>query len=86
VGETEDAVERADREAFTREPPKTLKGQIGFLLKQLTTTTPAELGVSQRSVERYRKRRAQAPAEGHRREARRRRTVPTLLISSDRSD
>jgi hypothetical protein len=55
VGETEDAVERAGREAFTREPPKTLKGQIGFLLKQLKTTTPAELGVSQRSVERYRK-------------------------------
>jgi hypothetical protein len=26
---------RADREAFSREPPKTLKGQIGYLLKQL---------------------------------------------------
>ncbi|GGZ41604.1 hypothetical protein GCM10010365_72920 [Streptomyces poonensis] len=57
VGEIEDAIERADREAFTREPPKTLKGQIGFLLKQLKTTraVAAELGVSQRSVERYRK-------------------------------
>jgi hypothetical protein len=29
------AIERADRESFTREPPKTLKGQIGYLLKQL---------------------------------------------------
>ncbi|MFF4828732.1 telomere-protecting terminal protein Tpg [Streptomyces sp. NPDC001312] len=27
MGEIEDAIERADREAFTREPPKTLKGQ-----------------------------------------------------------
>ncbi|MFE8965138.1 telomere-protecting terminal protein Tpg [Streptomyces iakyrus] len=55
--EIHDAIERADREAFTREPPKTLKGQIGFLMKQLKTTraVAAELGVSQRSVERYRK-------------------------------
>ncbi|RSN59630.1 DNA-binding protein [Streptomyces sp. WAC 04229] len=57
MGEIDDAIERADREAFTREPPKTLKGQIGFLMKQLKTTraVAAELGVSQRSVERYRK-------------------------------
>jgi hypothetical protein len=56
VGEIEDAIERADREAFTREPPKTLKGQIGFLLKQLKSTRAVaqKLGVSQRSVERYR--------------------------------
>ncbi|MER7900707.1 XRE family transcriptional regulator [Streptomyces sp. NPDC096046] len=57
MAEIEDAIERADREAFTRQPPKTLKGQIGYLLKQLKTTRAVaeEIGVSQRSVERYRK-------------------------------
>ncbi|MFJ9598278.1 telomere-protecting terminal protein Tpg [Streptomyces virginiae] len=57
MGEIEDAIVRADQEAFTKTPPRTLKGQIGFLLKQLKTTraVAAELGVSQRSVERYRK-------------------------------
>ncbi|MFE4540266.1 telomere-protecting terminal protein Tpg [Streptomyces scopuliridis] len=57
MGEIEEAIERADREAFTREPPKTLQGRINFLMKQLKTTRAVaqELGVSQRSVERYRK-------------------------------
>ncbi|MFH9554686.1 telomere-protecting terminal protein Tpg [Streptomyces sp. NPDC017435] len=57
MAEIEDAIERADREGFTREPPKTLKGQIGYLLKQLKTTKAVAqaIGVSQRSVERYRK-------------------------------
>ncbi|MFJ7258219.1 telomere-protecting terminal protein Tpg [Streptomyces sp. NPDC098085] len=57
MGEIEDAIERADRESFTREPPKTLQGRINFLMKQLKTTKAVaqELGVSQRSVERYRK-------------------------------
>jgi hypothetical protein len=57
VAEIDDAIERADREAFTRQPPKTVKGQIGYLLKQLKTTRAVaeEIGVSQRSVERYRK-------------------------------
>ncbi|MEU9309618.1 XRE family transcriptional regulator [Streptomyces sp. NPDC048256] len=57
MAEIDAAIERADREAFTRQPPKTLKGQIGYLIKQLKTTkaVAAELGVSQRSVERYRK-------------------------------
>ncbi|MFD4763445.1 telomere-protecting terminal protein Tpg [Streptomyces sp. NPDC058439] len=57
MGEIEDAIERADQEAFTREPPKTLQGRINFLMKQLKTTraVAAELGVTQRSVERYRK-------------------------------
>ncbi|MFJ3899884.1 telomere-protecting terminal protein Tpg [Streptomyces sp. NPDC090083] len=52
-----DAVERASQEKFTREPPKTLQGRINFLLRQLRTTkaVAAELGISQRSVERYRK-------------------------------
>ncbi|MEU3889115.1 XRE family transcriptional regulator [Streptomyces sp. NPDC029041] len=56
MGEIDDAIERADEEAFTRDPPKTLKGRINFLLRQLKTTRAVaeELGVSQRSVERYR--------------------------------
>ncbi|MFB8392683.1 telomere-protecting terminal protein Tpg [Streptomyces yangpuensis] len=57
MGEIEDAIERADREGFTQEPPKTLKGRINFLVKKLKSTraVAAELGISQRSVERYRK-------------------------------
>ncbi|MGW4983285.1 telomere-protecting terminal protein Tpg [Streptomyces mirabilis] len=57
MGEIEDAIERTDRESFTHEPPKTLKGQIGYLMKQLKSTRAVaqEIGVSQRSVERYRK-------------------------------
>ncbi|MGK5549327.1 telomere-protecting terminal protein Tpg [Streptomyces sp. URMC 127] len=57
MGEIEDAIERADREAFTREPPKTLKAQIGFLLKQMKTAkaVAAELGVTADSVNRYRR-------------------------------
>ncbi|MFF1604254.1 telomere-protecting terminal protein Tpg [Streptomyces mirabilis] len=56
MAEIEDAIERADRE-FTRQPPKTLKSQIGYLIKQLKTTRAVaeDIGVSQRSVERYRK-------------------------------
>ncbi|MCX4808891.1 MULTISPECIES: telomere-protecting terminal protein Tpg [Streptomyces] len=56
MGDIDDALERADREAFTREPPKTLKGRINFLMGKLKTTKAVarELGVSQRSVERYR--------------------------------
>ncbi|UQA97136.1 telomere-protecting terminal protein Tpg [Streptomyces halobius] len=51
-----DALERADQETFTREPPKGLKARINFLVKQLKTTkaVASEIGVSQRSVERYR--------------------------------
>lgn len=57
MGDIEDALERADREAFTREPPKTLQARINFLMGKLKTTKAIarELGVSQRSVERYRK-------------------------------
>ncbi|MGW2600023.1 telomere-protecting terminal protein Tpg [Streptomyces klenkii] len=57
MGEIEDAIERADRESFTREPPKTLKGQIGFLLKRLKTAkaVAAELGITADSVNRYRR-------------------------------
>ncbi|MCA1222237.1 telomere-protecting terminal protein Tpg [Streptomyces sp. 8L] len=57
MGEIEDAIERADREAFTKDPPKTLKGQIGYLLKQLGSAkaVAAELGVTADSVNRYRR-------------------------------
>jgi hypothetical protein len=57
MAEIEDAIERADQESFTRQPPKTLKARINFLMKQLKTTRAVaeEIGVSQRSVERYRK-------------------------------
>ncbi|MFJ7587605.1 telomere-protecting terminal protein Tpg [Streptomyces sp. NPDC097617] len=57
MGDIEDAITRADRETFTRQPPKTLKARINFLMGRLKTTraVAAELGVSQRSVERYRK-------------------------------
>lgn len=57
MGEIEDAIERADRESFTRQPPKTLKGQIGYLLKQMGSAkaVAAELGVTADSVNRYRR-------------------------------
>jgi len=57
VGEIDDAIERADRESFTRQPPKTLKGQIGYLLKQLGSAKAVaqELGVTADSVNRYRR-------------------------------
>ncbi|MFF7357180.1 telomere-protecting terminal protein Tpg [Streptomyces filipinensis] len=55
--EIHDAIERADREAFTKEPPKTLKGQIGYLLKQLGSAKAVaqEIGVTADSVNRYRR-------------------------------
>ncbi|MGW1729164.1 telomere-protecting terminal protein Tpg [Streptomyces sp. NPDC002306] len=57
MGEIEDAIERADREAFTREPPKTLKGRIGYLIKQLGSAKAVaqEIGVTADSVNRYRR-------------------------------
>lgn len=57
MGEIEDAIERADREAFTKDPPKTLKGQIGYLIKQFGSAkaVAAELGVTADSVNRYRR-------------------------------
>ncbi|PRH77596.1 DNA-binding protein [Streptomyces solincola] len=55
--EIDDALERADREGFTRQPPKTLQGQINFLLRTLKTTraVAAEIGVTADSVNRYRR-------------------------------
>ncbi|WRZ96365.1 XRE family transcriptional regulator (plasmid) [Streptomyces sp. NBC_01007] len=57
MGEIEDAIERADQEAFTKEPPKTLKGRIGFLIKQFGSAkaVAAEIGVTADSVNRYRR-------------------------------
>ncbi|MFE7466210.1 telomere-protecting terminal protein Tpg [Streptomyces sp. NPDC057499] len=57
MGEIDDAIERADREAFTKDPPKTLKGQIGYLLKQLGSAkaVASEIGVTADSVNRYRR-------------------------------
>jgi hypothetical protein len=57
VGEIEDAIERADQEAFTREPPKTLKAQIGYLIRQLGSAraVAAQIGVTADSVNRYRR-------------------------------
>lgn len=57
AGEIDDAIERADRESFTRQPPKTLKGQIGYLLKQLGSAKAVaqEIGVTADSVNRYRR-------------------------------
>ncbi|SES49826.1 hypothetical protein SAMN04487983_10933 [Streptomyces sp. yr375] len=66
AGEIDDAIERADRESFTRQPPKTLQARINFLIKQLKTTKAVaqEIGVSQRSVERYRKGERKHPPRG----------------------
>ncbi|CAM5649884.1 hypothetical protein SPURM210S_03714 [Streptomyces purpurascens] len=57
MGAIEDAIERADREGFTREPPKTLKGRIGYLIRQLGSAKAVarEIGVTADSVNRYRR-------------------------------
>ncbi|MFH9554619.1 telomere-protecting terminal protein Tpg [Streptomyces sp. NPDC017435] len=57
AGEIDDAIERADRESFTREPPKTLKGRIGYLIRQLGSARAVaqEIGVTADSVNRYRR-------------------------------
>jgi hypothetical protein len=56
VGDIHDALDRADRETFTREPPKTPLARIRLLLKAekgSTRAVAARLGVTQRTVERY---------------------------------
>jgi DNA-binding transcriptional regulator YdaS (Cro superfamily) len=57
AGEVDDAIERAARESFTRQPPKTLKGQIGYLIRQLGSAKAVaqEIGVTADSVNRYRR-------------------------------
>ncbi|MCG0069146.1 XRE family transcriptional regulator [Streptomyces tricolor] len=51
------ALERAGREVFTTTPPRTLKGQINYLIKKLGTAraVAAEIGVTADSVNRYRR-------------------------------
>jgi hypothetical protein len=57
VTDIHDALQRADRETFTHEPPKSVQARVNFLLRKLKTTRAVAdvLGVTQRSVERYRK-------------------------------
>ncbi|GGV90815.1 telomere-protecting terminal protein Tpg [Streptomyces massasporeus] len=57
AGEVDDAIERADQESFTRQPPKTLKGQIGYLIRQFGSAKAVaqEIGVTADSVNRYRR-------------------------------
>lgn len=57
MDEIEDAIERADRESFTRQPPKSLKAQIGYLIRKLGSAKAVaqEIGVTADSVNRYRR-------------------------------
>jgi hypothetical protein len=57
AGEGDEAFERADRESFTRQPPKTLKGQIGYRIRQFGSAKAVaqEIGVTADSVNRYRR-------------------------------
>ncbi|MEU1228875.1 helix-turn-helix transcriptional regulator [Streptomyces sp. NPDC005828] len=57
TGEIDDALERADQEHFTKEPPKGLQARINYLLKQLGTprAVAEEIGVTADSVNRYRR-------------------------------
>ncbi|MFD5428276.1 telomere-protecting terminal protein Tpg [Streptomyces sp. NPDC127084] len=52
-----EAIERASRQTFTTDPPRTLKGQINYLMRQLGSAraVAAELGVTADSVNRYRR-------------------------------
>ncbi|MER7720054.1 XRE family transcriptional regulator [Streptomyces flaveolus] len=51
------ALERAGRETYTTDPPRTLKGQINYLLRKLGSAraVAAELGVTADTVNRYRR-------------------------------
>ncbi|MFF8812827.1 telomere-protecting terminal protein Tpg [Streptomyces pactum] len=57
MGDIEDALDRADTEGFTREPPKSLQARVNFLLRRLKTAraVAAEIGVTADSVNRYRR-------------------------------
>ncbi|SOD62810.1 hypothetical protein SAMN06297387_107184 [Streptomyces zhaozhouensis] len=57
MDEISDALARADAEAFTRRPPRTLRGQITYLIRQLGSAraVAAEIGVTADSVNRYRR-------------------------------
>ncbi|MBH1935788.1 XRE family transcriptional regulator [Streptomyces sp. AV19] len=57
MGDIDEAIDRADREAFTREPPKSVQARIRFLIKHLKTAKAVarEIGVTADSVNRYRR-------------------------------
>jgi hypothetical protein len=57
VGDIDEALDRAGQEVLTKQPPKTFKGQISYLMKQLKTAkaVAAELGITADSVNRYRR-------------------------------
>ncbi|MCX2182750.1 XRE family transcriptional regulator [Streptomyces sp. SKN60] len=56
MGDIDDALERADREHFTKAPPRTLQARIRFLLKyQSAKEIGQEIGVTADSVNRYRR-------------------------------
>ncbi|MFE0437230.1 telomere-protecting terminal protein Tpg [Streptomyces nigra] len=85
MGEIDAAIERADREAFTRQPPKTLQARINFLMKQLKTTKAIaqEIGVNRGQPAvggALPQGRTQAPAPGDRR----RRTGPLAATGRKR--
>ncbi|WP_149180399.1 telomere-protecting terminal protein Tpg [Streptomyces sp. TRM49041] len=63
MGDIDDALQRADEETFTREPPKSTQARVNFLVSRLKTTRAVAglLGVTQRSVERYRKGERKSP-------------------------
>ncbi|GAB2622441.1 hypothetical protein GCM10027168_63060 [Streptomyces capparidis] len=56
MGDIDDALRRAEAEAFTRQPPKTPLAQMRLLMRAergSTRAVAARLGVSRRTVERY---------------------------------
>ncbi|MCZ0983609.1 XRE family transcriptional regulator [Streptomyces diastatochromogenes] len=57
MGDIDDALERADREHFTKEPPKSVQARVNFLIKHLGTAKAVaqEIGVTPDSVNRYRR-------------------------------
>ncbi|MFD3381294.1 MULTISPECIES: telomere-protecting terminal protein Tpg [unclassified Streptomyces] len=57
MGDIDDAIARAEQETFTQATPKTLKGQINFLVRQLGSAKAVaeEIGVTADSVNRYRR-------------------------------
>lgn len=61
----DEAIERADRESFTREPPKSLAKRIEFLLEHMKTAKAVgeAIGVTADSVNRYRRGARKHPPE-----------------------
>ncbi|MFF8830908.1 telomere-protecting terminal protein Tpg [Streptomyces sp. NPDC015131] len=57
MGDIDEALERADHEGFTRNPPRSIQARVTFLLKQLKSAKAVaqEIGVTADSVNRYRR-------------------------------